>query len=63
MGRVEKFFGKFKSMFLEVFFRFLSEFGDNFVKNPGKFRSYLGEITRKIKNLLQKILGENVRYP
>ncbi len=51
-----KIFGKFKSMFLEVFFRFLSNFGDNFVKNPRKFWSYLGEITRKIKNL-----GENCK--
>ncbi len=49
-------------MFLEVFFRLLSDFGDNFVKNPVKFRSYLGEITRKMKNLLQKMSGEIVRY-
>ncbi len=37
-------------MFLEVFSRFIRNFDDNFVKNPPKFRSYLGEITRKIKN-------------
>ncbi len=49
--------GKFKSMFLEVFFKFLSNFGDNFVKNARKFQSYLGESTRKIKNL-----GRIVRY-
>ncbi len=45
-----KILGKFKSMFLEVFFRFLSNSGDNFVKNPRKFWGYLGEITREIKN-------------
>ncbi len=49
-------------MFLEVFFRFLIDFSDNFVKNRKKFWSCLGEITRKIKNLLRKILGEIVRY-
>ncbi len=47
---VGKIFRKFKSMFLEVFFRFLSNFGDNFVKNPRKFWSYRREITRKIQN-------------
>ncbi len=44
-------------MFLKVFFRFLSNFGDNSARNPRKFRSYLGEIKRKIKNF-----GEVVRY-
>ncbi len=35
--KFERYPKKFKRMFLELFFRFLSDFGDYFVKNPEKF--------------------------
>ncbi len=53
METVEKIFRKFKSM-LKVFFRFLSNFGDNSVKNPRKFWSYLGKIVRYFGIILEK---------